>query len=142
MPCLSALLCPPLPRRYAVMRVHATVGGAGLFLLADIVDAEPGGRPSEPLANHDGSWILAGRSAYGDDPPVPVAVLLLADDRSTAVIACSLVVARLPAGQGKPVSLPARRYPSLSMSPSVMVWPDFSAQIYRLGGESRKAPAA
>ena len=77
---LSTLLRPPLPRRRTVMRVHATVGGAGLFLLVDIVDAEPGERPSEPLAYQDGAQIFARRSADGDDPTIAVAVLLLRDD--------------------------------------------------------------
>ena len=41
------------------MRVHATVGDAGLFLLVDIVDAVPGERPGQPLAHQDGAQILA-----------------------------------------------------------------------------------
>jgi hypothetical protein len=41
------------------MRVHATVSPAGLFLLVDIVDAVPGERPGEPLADQDGAQILA-----------------------------------------------------------------------------------
>ena len=49
------------------MRMHATVCRAGLFLLVDIVDAEAGERPSEPLAHKDGAQILAGHSADGDD---------------------------------------------------------------------------
>jgi hypothetical protein len=67
------------------MRMQAPFGDASLFLLADIVDAEPGERPSESLANHDGAQILARRSADGDDAAEAVAVLLLADDRA----ACS-----------------------------------------------------
>ena len=57
--CLGALLRPPLPRRQAVMRMHAAVGGAGLFLPINIVDAVASKRPSEPLADHDGAQILA-----------------------------------------------------------------------------------
>jgi hypothetical protein len=41
------------------MRMDATVSPAGLFLLVDIIDAEPGERPSEPLAYHDCAQILA-----------------------------------------------------------------------------------
>ena len=36
-----------------------TVGGAGLFLLVDAVDAEPGECPGEPLPHQDGAQILA-----------------------------------------------------------------------------------
>ena len=84
------------------MRMHATVGPAGLFLLVDIVDAEPGERPGQPLAHHDGAQILAGRSADGDDPAVAVAVLLLADDRS----ACSQC---LQPGRGQAARRPSIR---------------------------------
>jgi hypothetical protein len=63
------------------MCVNATVGDAGLFLLVDIVDAEPGVRPSEALSHQDGAQILAGRSADSDDPAIAVPVLLLTDDR-------------------------------------------------------------
>ena len=38
----------PLPRRHAVMRVHATIGAASLFLLVDIVDAEPVNAQANP----------------------------------------------------------------------------------------------
>ena len=55
---LSTLLRPPLPRRGTVMRMHATVGNAGLFLLVNIVDAEPGERPRQPFSDKDGSEIL------------------------------------------------------------------------------------
>ena len=51
-PC--ALLRSPLPGRLAVVRVHATVGPAGLFLLVDIVDAKPGelvGRAPESFSD-------------------------------------------------------------------------------------------
>ena len=54
LPASQALLRPPLPRGRAVMRVHATVGGAGLFLLVDIVNTVPGERPSKSLAHEDG----------------------------------------------------------------------------------------
>ena len=36
-----------------------TVGGAGLFLLVDAVDAEPGELPGEPRPHQDGAQILA-----------------------------------------------------------------------------------
>ena len=49
------------------MLMQATVGGASLFLLVNIVDAEPSKRPGQPLADHDGAQILAGHAADGDD---------------------------------------------------------------------------
>ncbi|GEP61826.1 hypothetical protein RSO01_89920 [Reyranella soli] len=36
-----ALLRPPLPRRYPIVLMDATVGDAGFFLLVDMVDAQP-----------------------------------------------------------------------------------------------------
>lgn len=48
LPASRALLHPPLPCRRAVMRMHAAVGDAGLFLLVDIVDAEPVNAQANP----------------------------------------------------------------------------------------------
>jgi hypothetical protein len=50
--------------------MHATIRGASLFLLADVIHAEPGERPSEPLADHDGAQILT-RSEQGQPVETP-----------------------------------------------------------------------
>ena len=53
----SLMDTPQCLLEHQAMRVQATVGGASLFVLVDIVDAEARERPGHPFAHQDGAQI-------------------------------------------------------------------------------------
>ena len=67
---LFALLCPPLPRRHAAMRMHTQSIGLRQLLLLDVVGAVPHERPRHPFSHHDGAEVLTVGRAACDCAPV------------------------------------------------------------------------